>query len=71
MIIGRKKKQTTAVWILETHLFRADEYVCSACHHAAKETLPVCPVCGAVMRGLTEDPLWVDDLEELDAILDD
>ena len=61
----------TARWIRRTHLFRPDEYVCSACGASFPAPFPECPHCGRTMRGTKTDPAWVDEAEGLSAILDD
>ncbi len=61
----------TARWIQKTHLFRADEFVCSACGEAFARTTQRCPNCGAVMKRTKVDPSWVDEAEGLSALLDD
>ena len=60
-----------ARWIQKTHLFRADEYVCSRCGAAADKPYKICPNCLSVMGGSEYDPSWVDEAEELSALLDD
>ncbi|MBQ6263694.1 MAG: hypothetical protein IJK58_09290 [Clostridia bacterium] len=57
-----------ARWIRKTHLFRRDEYECSACGYRAKKPSPKCPRCGAAERGVKYDPSWVDEMEDFDAI---
>ena len=61
----------TARWIQKTHLFRADEFVCSACGRAFARATQRCPNCGAVMKRTKVDPSWVDEAEGLSALLDD
>ena len=63
--------KASARWIRRTHLFRRDEYVCSACKTLADEPVAVCPACGAVMNGERYDPSWVDEMEMFDAIFDE
>lgn len=60
-----------AGWIQKTHLFRADEFVCSECRTSFPRPYAVCPSCGADMKKLKYDPSWVDEVEGLSAILDD
>ncbi len=60
-----------AHWIRRTHLFRADEFVCSACGASAQKPSASCPTCGAPMKKTKVDPSWVDEAEGLSAILDD
>lgn len=61
----------SARWIRHTHLFRGDDYTCSACGASAGRPYSACPRCGASMGGSKYDPSWVDDMETLDAIFDD
>ena len=61
----------TAYWIQRTHFFRKDEYECSACKVLADKPYKVCPRCGRPMKGSKYDPSWVDELELIDAMLDD
>ena len=63
--------KTTAHWVRRTHLFRPDEYLCSACGTSAGRAYTVCPACGAVMKKTKYDPGWVDEAEGLSALLDD
>ena len=60
-----------AHWIRHTHLFRSDEYICSACKASSEKPYTVCPACGAPMKKTKYDPSWVDEAEGLSAILDD
>lgn len=61
----------TAHWIRHTHIFRSDEYECSACGEVCGKAKKTCPGCGAVMKGAKGDQGWVDEMEALDAFLDD
>ena len=61
----------SAHWIQRTHLFRADEYICSACGASYKKPYRECPSCGASMKKAKYDPSWVDETEGLSALLDD
>ena len=60
-----------ARWIRHTHLFRKDEYECSACGFKADKPYRICPCCGLLMKGSKYDPSWVDEMEMMDAIYDD
>ena len=60
-----------ARWIQKTHLFRADEFVCSKCEASFPKPYAVCPACGAEMKKTKYDPSWVDEAEGVSAILDD
>ncbi len=57
-----------ARWIRRSHLFRKDDYECSACGYRAKRPSAKCPRCGVPMRGEKYDRSWVDEMEEFDAI---
>ena len=57
-------------WIHHTHIFRKDEYECSACHYTANRPLRICPRCGLPVNGSKYDPSWVNEMEMIDAILD-
>ena len=64
-------KKKKAYWIRKTHLFRRDEYFCSACGARADKPSKVCPNCSAPMKGSKYDATWVDEMEEFDAIFED
>ncbi len=65
------KNKKTARWVQRTHLFRADEYICSACGASVSKPSPGCPHCGRVMGRAKYDPTWVDEAEAVSALLDD
>lgn len=58
-------------WIQRTHLFRADEYICSECNSISNKPFTVCPVCGAPMKKTKYNASWVDEAEGISATLDD
>ena len=58
-------------WIQKTHLFKADEYICSRCGASCGKPYKVCPSCQAEMDKSKYDPSWVDEAGGLSAILDD
>ena len=60
-----------AHWIQKTHLFRADEFICSACGAKSDKPYKVCPACGSPMKKTRYDASWVDEAEGLSALLDD
>ena len=60
-----------AYWIQHTHLFRADEYICSACRAVCDKAYRTCPRCSTPMKKTKYDPSWVDEAEGLSALLDD
>ena len=64
-------KKKTAHWIRHTHIFRHDEYECSACGFRTKKPFKTCPGCGLPMKGSKYDPSWVDEMEAIDAMLED
>ena len=58
-------------WIQNTHLFRADEFICSACGSVSGKQYEVCPACGSTMKKAKYEASWVDEAERLSALLDD
>ncbi len=64
-------KRKRAYWTRKTHLFRRDEYICSVCGCRSDKPYAECPSCGSPMKGSKYDASWVDEMEEIDAILDD
>lgn len=67
----RKQKSKTAYWTQKTHLFRSDEYICSACGNVANKAYKQCPSCGFNMSKSKYDPSWVDEAEMMDVLLGD
>ena len=57
-------------WIQKTHLFRADEYICSRCGASFEKPYIICPSCQSEMGKSKYDPSWVDEAEELSAMID-
>lgn len=57
-----------AFWTQETHLLRADEYVCSACGKRSEKPFKQCPGCGRRMKKVKYEAGWVDEIEMWDAI---
>lgn len=64
-------RKNTARWIQHTHIFRKDEYECSSCGCSSEKPYKTCPNCGNIMRGSMYDPSWVDEMEAVDAFLED
>ncbi len=60
-----------ACWIQKTHLFRADEYICSAFGAVSGKPYKVCPACGSTMKKAKDEASWVDEAEGLSALLDE
>ena len=60
-----------ARWFRRTHIFLKDEYECSVCGCLADKPYKNCPNCGLLMKGAKYDPSWVDEMEAMDAFLDD
>ena len=60
-----------ARWKQKTHLLRPDEFICSSCGASYEKAYMNCPSCGEHMRNARYDPSWVDEAEELSALLDD
>ena len=69
--IGIEEMERSAYWIRHTHVFRDDEYECSACGCTTTEPYPICPECGSSMDGSKSDLNWIDEMEELDMMLED
>ena len=64
-------KKKTARWIQRTHIFRKDEYECSVCGFRTDKPYRMCPGCGLPMKGSRDDSSWVDEMEAIDAIIED
>ena len=64
-------KNNKAYWVQKTHIFKADEYICSKCGYSAKKPMKQCPRCEMRMTKSKYDPTWVDEMEFFDAIFDD
>ena len=60
-----------ARWLQKTHLFRADEFICSTCGFKSDKPYKVCPACGSSMKKTRYDASWVDEAEGISALLDD
>lgn len=58
-------------WTQHTHLFRADEYECSACHALYDKPYAACPNCKSKMGSSKYDASWVDEMAEYDAMFGD
>ena len=58
-------------WIEKEHLFAGTEYICSCCGASFEEPWKECPACGAVMKKIKYDPVYVDEAEMLDILLGD
>ena len=56
-------------WIKREHLFGPMEYVCSVCGAAFDEPWEECPGCGARMKKVKYDPVYVDEAEMWDILL--
>ena len=50
-----------AYWVQKTHLFKADEYICSRCSGSFEKRYKTCPNCGAIMGKTKYNPTWVDE----------
>ena len=64
-------KKKTARWIRRTHIFRRDEYECTACGCYTDKPYVICPNCGTPMKGAKYDAGWVDEIEAMDAMGDE
>lgn len=61
-----------AHWIQHNHLFRADEYECSACNALFDKPYVICPNCCDQMGGWVKyDASWVDEMAEYDDMFGD
>lgn len=60
-----------AQWIRKTHLFRADEYICSVCGRSYPKPYDFCPGCGARPGKVKYDLHWVAEMEMMDILFDD
>ena len=60
-----------ALWTRRTHLFHADDYICSACKVSNDKPYMVCLACGAPMKKAKYEPSWVDEAAGISAMLDD
>ena len=60
-----------AHWTQKTHLFSADEYICSRCGVSCCKPYKVCPNCRSAMGKSSYNPSWVDEAEGLSVLLDD
>ena len=58
-------------WLQKTHLLRADEYICPICGGITAKPCRKCPSCGTALNETAGDSTWVDEAEELSALLDD
>lgn len=70
----RKLEQAikNAHWIERSHLFRADEYICSVCGAVCNKPYNVCPNCQIPRKKrIRTASSWVDEIECMSAILDD
>ncbi|MBQ9826785.1 MAG: hypothetical protein IJM61_06365 [Firmicutes bacterium] len=65
-----KSQRRVAYWTQRTHIFRSDEYECSACGAKTDRPYKRCPNCRAIMKSARYDPSWVDEIEFMDAIDD-
>ena len=58
-------------WMMREHLCDPMEYVCSVCGAASEEPWEECPECGAKMKKVKYDPVYVDEAEILDILFGD
>ena len=65
------KSKKTAKLIQRTHLFRRDEFECSACGFRADKRFLSCPRCGAAIKGSKYDASWVDEMAEFDLMFEE
>ena len=60
-----------AYWIGRTHLFEADEYVCSSCGYLSDTPYRTCPNCSRPMKKVKYDASWVDEAEGMSVLMDE
>ena len=60
-----------AYWIQKTHLFEANDYVCSSCGCLSDTPYRTCPNCGRTMKKVKYDASWVDEAEGMSALMDE
>ena len=58
-------------WIMREHLCDPIEYICSVCGEASEKPWEECPECGAKMKKVKYDPVYVDEAEMLDILFGD
>ena len=57
-------------WIQYAHLFRRDEYECTACGFFADKPYITCPNCGRTIKGVKYKASWVDEIEGIDVTIE-
>ena len=67
----KRQKLKIAYWTQKTHLFRSDEYICSACGCSTDKAYKQCPSCESDMCKSKYDPSWVDEAEIMDIFFGD
>ena len=67
----KKQVSQKAYWTQKTHLFRSDEYICSACGNVTDKAYKQCPSCESYMSKGKYDPSWVDEAEMMDILFND
>lgn len=60
-----------AYWIKHTHLFRANDYKCSACNALYDDPYDICPSCGSLMGSPISDTSWIDEMADYDSMFGD
>lgn len=60
-----------AHWTQHTHLFKKDEYECSACGAMYDKPYAVCPNCNSQMGKAKYDASRVDEMADCDGIFGD
>lgn len=64
------KSSVRALWKHRSHIFRADEYICSRCQTPSRKPYRHCPACHAAMSKGKSDLNWIDELEIFSAMSD-
>lgn len=71
LLKGKNERVRDARWIVRTHLFHPDEYICSACGNASSKPYKACPECRTSLNRTKTASSWVDEAEMLSAAFDD
>ena len=58
-------------WICHTHILKDDEYECPICGFVTDMPYRTCPGCGSQMNEKNSDLNWIDEIEIIDAVIDD
>ena len=53
----------SAHWLQKSHLFRADEFICSSCESKTDKPYKICPCCGSPMKKTKFEASWINEAE--------